>query len=90
MREREKKNEKTEKVDFNRSEKKTSTLSTKTGLKKTLSLFPLSFPDQKPTGAVRVLSFAGTLALGGVLLYFWNQNEKQQKLREEQVRKRQW
>jgi len=47
---------------------------------------------QKPTGAVRVLSFAGTLALGGVLLYFWNQNEKQQKLflREEEERKGQW
>jgi len=45
---------------------------------------------QKPTGAVRVLSFAGTLALGGVLVYFWTQNEKQQKLREEEERKRQW
>lgn len=39
-----------------------------------------------------MLSFAGTLALGGVLLYFWNQNEKQQKLflREEEERKGQW
>lgn len=44
---------------------------------------------QKPTGAVRVLSFAGTLALGGVLVYFWTQNEKQQKIFEEE-RKRQW
>jgi hypothetical protein len=45
---------------------------------------------QKPTGAVRVLSFAGTLALGGVLLYFWNQKEKQQKVFEEEERKRSW
>ena len=73
-------------------ERKTFRLTKKKRKKKTKTkTLPLSL--QKPTGAVRALSFAGTLALGGVLLYFWNQNEKQQKLfrnEEEEARERRW